>query len=268
MAKYSFKVYLTDGSSKKIILSSLEKADLCDMDKFVCDIGGFFELCDYLADKLELDSKSIDKITILRNKKEVEFSLINSNSYLTPVLNDLKIKKIQGYGPYQIDAIVVSSSNPTYLEMNNYLFKNLRNDYEKFLNEVYTYDNEFSKLLNRYGNLYSQGINQEDEINELKQLEDRISLELRVYKNYRGMCKSRYNYERNNNRNINNLNVANVTDTNVKLINNNSTIYHDNTSNHEKFYESAIEYNQENEEFLDEEEYNDMVGDGNSYKRY
>ena len=159
MAKYSFNVYLTNGSSKKVTPSCLENADLCDMDKFVNEVGGYFELCRFLADELEINSTDIEKIMILRNKKEVEFSLINSNHYLTPVLNSLETKKIQGNGPYQIDAIVVSSNNATYLEMKNYLFQNLRNNYERFLNEVYTYENEFFRILNRYGSLYNQDIN-------------------------------------------------------------------------------------------------------------
>lgn len=201
MAKYCFKVYLYDGTNKKIVPSMLDDnhTELSDIDRFVYKCGTSFELRNLLAQELGIKTEEIEKIKILQNRTENEFGIIINNPLLTPVLSSIEKKRIIGYQDYEMDAMVVARDNSTYLDMKEYLFENLESDFNFFLTEVYKYNNEFSKLLNRYGSSYNQKIYSETEARNLQNLKNKISLGLAIYKNYRGLCKACYDY---NNRNF------------------------------------------------------------------
>lgn len=258
MAKYSFKVYLKDGSSKLIIPSSLKNTDLSDFDQFTLNLKDKFKLEDILASKLNINSSEISDITILRLTKQVEFSVIYNNKYLLPVIDDL-ISKTVNTNMYPKKVTAVNHNNPSFLEMKTYLLDNIRNNYQGFLSDIYTYNNEFSKLLYQYGSIYHQIVSEEDERN-LKELETRIYQELSVYKNYRGLCKSRlksetyHNYQSKSNKSnlVSNLDIKKTS----KII----TPY-----TFDKDLEVAkqtIRYNEEYDEFLEPYEYEEMIGDG------
>jgi len=252
MAKYSFKVYLEDGSSRIVIPSTMMETDLYDMDKFACK-HGYFELCNIIAKELEINSSIIKNIKIIRNNKDIEFSLITNNEYLLPVLNDLHREKIKSDRPYQMEVVVISSNNSSCQEMRNYLLNNLRKDSDNFLNNIYNYNNEFSRLLNRYSTLYNNGIVNEENERELRHLEQLISTELRIYKNYRGLCRSRKIYEENRHRPV--YKQKNVKVSDVLYTNPNYTL----TKEFKSIKELTQDYNEEYEEFLDEEEFQSMT---------
>lgn len=196
MAKYVFKVYLSGGSEKIITLPDIENTDLFDMDRYVVENGGYFQLIHKLADNYNLPVNQIEKVTILRLKKEIEFSILSHNPYLEPVLNNLEKKKILGYGNHLTETTVVSRENESFQNMKEYLFKNLKENYQSFLENVYKYHNEFSNLLYRYGSIYHHGIYSEEEIKNVRELELRIETELSIYKNFRGLCLARQQSEK------------------------------------------------------------------------
>lgn len=197
MAKYCFKVYLSDGSSIKITPSMIDEdhTELSDMDLFVYKCGGEFNLHSLLTKELELGQEHINKIKISQSRSEREFSIISNNPYLTSILTSVKRKKVHGYQNYEMDTMVVTSDNSNYIEMKNYLFENIQGDCNFFLQEVYKYNNEFAKLLYRYGTVYKQGLYSEEDLINIKKLKNKIELGLSIYKNYRGLCKARYEYE-------------------------------------------------------------------------
>lgn len=258
MAKYSFKVYLKNGSSKTIIPASLKNTDLSDFDNFTLNLKDRFKLENTLANELNINSSDITNITILRLTKQVEFSVIYNNKYLLPVITDLKIKTIST-DTYQKNVVAIDQNNSSFLEMKSYLLDNIKNNYQQFLTDIYNYNNEFSKLLYQYGSIYHQVVSEEDERN-LKELENKIYQELSVYKNYRGLCKSRLksetyaNYKSKNNKSnpVSNLTISK----NIKT----SAPY-----TFDKDLEVAKQttiYNEEYDEFLESYEYEEMLGDG------
>lgn len=196
MAKYCFKVYLNDGSSKKVSPSILgTNVELSDMDKFAYKCGSTFELHKILAEELGINLSEINKISIFQLKTELDFSIIINNPYLTSVLTSVERKKIKGYQNYELDTIVVPKDNTNYLEMENYLFKNIEENCRLFLTDIYKYNNEFARLLYRYGTTYNKELYSEEESRNIQELKNKIKLGLSIYKNYRGICKSRYEYE-------------------------------------------------------------------------
>lgn len=258
MAKYSFKVYLKDGSSKLIVPTSLKQTDLHDLDNFTLNLNDKFKLENILAGELNINSSDILDITILRLTKQVEFSVIYNNSYLLSVINDLKIKTINT-GTYQKSVVAINHNSPSFLEMKSYLLDNIRDNYQRFLSDTYTYNNEFSKLLHQYGSIYHQVVSEEDEHN-LKELETRIYQELSIYKNYRGLCRSRlksktyinYQTKRNKPSLVSNLTINETA----------KTVTPYTFDKDLEITKQTIRYNEEYDEFLEPYEYEEMIGDG------
>lgn len=198
MAKYCFKVYLDDDTSVRIVPFNLgsDGVDLAEIDKFVYKCNDSFSLQSVLASELGIGFERIKKISILQPKKNIEFSIIRNNPYLDSVLTTVRRKKITNYQNYEMDAVVVSSDNKSYIDMKKYLFENIEADYKFFLNEIYKYNNEFAKLLYRYGSVYNQGLYSEEDVRSINELKIKIEIGLSIYKNYRGLCKARYEYEK------------------------------------------------------------------------
>lgn len=258
MAKYSFKLYLKNGEVKTVVPSELTDTDLPSLDQFAIKAGSSFGLAKVLADEIGINYDEVTNISILRMTKKLEFSVIYYNKYLEPVLSDLKTKTIT-YNGYQKTVTVVNFSSPSFLEMKEYLLNNVRNNYDNFSKNVYKYENEFSQLLYRYNNTYKQILRSEEDERIIRELEEQILVELSIYKNYRGLCKARlindkqftYTPKRNNN---------SITNLNIKEYVKNSTLY--TFDKNEEVAKQTISYNQEYEEFLEPDEYEEMLGDG------
>lgn len=257
MAKYSFKLYLKNGDAKTVIPSELSSTDLPFLDQFSMKVGNSFDLAKVLANQIGIDFNDVDNISILRMTKKIEFSVIYHNKYLEPVLSDLKTHTVSSKG-YQKVVATINSSNPSYLEMKKYLLANIRNDYDNFVKNIYDYKNEFSKLLYRYNSVYHQSFPSEEDYRNVKELEEQILTELSIYKNYRGLCKARLKSEcqfiyrpKHSNNTVTNLNIR----SNIK----NSTPY--TFDKDEEVAKQTISYNQEYEEFLEPDEYEEMLGD-------
>lgn len=205
MGKYSFRLYLVAGDIKDIKLSNSN--DISDFDRYVEENNGLYGLSNKLADMIDVSTRDITKITIVRNVKgnELEYSLVSSNPYLTPVIDKVENKKILSPdGRYQINAVTIPMDNPNYIEMKKYLFDNIKDNYKQFLNYVYKYNNEFSKLLYKYGSSYNDTIyNEETEEHNIKDLQRRIEIGLSIYSNFRTLCIARSNNESKLNYSVN-----------------------------------------------------------------
>lgn len=196
MAKYCFKVTVNDGNNMGILPSSLsDKSELSDFDNYVYQSGGFLYLCNKLASELNIDSVQISDIKISQIRTGLDFSPIYVNPYLTDVLSSVKKKSIIGYDNYPLDTIVVSTDSDMYKEMKDYLFYNLEKNSDKFFEEIYVNNNKFSDLLKKYVTLYKIEFPSTDDARELSNLNDKILKGLSIYRNYRSLCKNRYDYE-------------------------------------------------------------------------
>lgn len=196
MEKYCFNVCLNDNNVVQIVPNSFVGmvAELSDYDKYVNENGGFLPLCSSLAQERGINPSLIKSIKILQTRTGLEFSLIVSNPYLNPVLNFVSKKVINGYGEHPYNGMAVDNNCPQFIEMKNYLFNQLVENRDTFFGSIYTYKNEFSSLLSQYATL-CKSIDGEDESRGLQELRSRILKGLSMYKNYRGLCKSRYEYE-------------------------------------------------------------------------
>lgn len=198
MAKYCFKLYLNDGSYKMVIPSSLDEnqTELSDLDKFVYNCGGSFKLHELLADELNIEFSQIDTISIFQVKTGKEYSVIINNPYLSQAITSVNKKIVKGYQNYDMETMVVSNNSSSYLEMEKYLFNHIESDYQYFLTEIYKYNNQFTRLLYQYGDAYHQKSYNEEELRNLQEQKDKIKQGLSIYKNFRSLCKSRYENEK------------------------------------------------------------------------
>ncbi len=266
--KYCFKVYLRNGETKKIVPKEMNNMDLQDFDLFSINKGGFFGLCEILSQELSVASYQINKITIDYLKKEREFSLISNNQYILPIVSKLYPQKISSNRNYLIDAILVPKNDPTYLEMKKYLFTNLKTKGAYFLTEVYDYQNQFHDLLSQYQLIYQQGVLSEEDDRNLKELERIISVELSIYQNFRSLSIARKRNEETIKRNIqkkeNQQHTKNLKITNYATINH----YSIQPVKEETIKDAVITFNQKYEEFLEPEEYEQMLGEDSSNNKY
>lgn len=252
-AKYVFKVY-TELVNSEVVLDELQHAELIDMDRFSIEHYGYFELCNILAEKLKISQQEIKHISILYPRKNIEFSIVSNNKYLVSLLNEVTSQQKE----------IIKTNQ--YRELKDYLFAHLETkDYETFLNEIYTYKNKFSQLLQKYGNAYNQGMYSEEERINISNLRHEIEKKLSEYKNCRGLCICRQKSEEirfsTKKRTNHNLTVAStiVAKPQFKL----------QPQKFETVEEKTDKYNLENEEFLDPEEYMMMQGDADSdVKKY
>ena len=267
--KYQFKVYLKNGDMMMIVPSQMKGTDLQDYDLFSIQNHGFFGLTQILGKELSIASTDIDKITILHQRKNIEFSLVTNNPYVSAVIFDLYPKKIPGVGGnYMIDAILVPNDHPSYIEMRDYLFQNLQTDASHFLDEVYTYQNQFHTLLYQYASSLRQSLHTEEEERNIQELKQRIRLELSIYKNYRGLCLARKKYEDRIHSslfsNMNQKSVQNLKITHYATQN----LYSMQSSDEDDLTNRTIIFNQEHEEFLEPEEFAQMQGEISSDSHY
>lgn len=264
MAKYCFKVRLKYNETKFIVFPSMDELELNNFDAFVLESKSYSNLCSKLEKEFHIKPNEIIDITIFNQRTGSNYSLIFENKYLDYIVSEVKTKKIQGYGNYFMDAKVVPINQNYCLEMKDYLLNNLKDDYQFFLKNIYNYQNKFQELLYRYGAIYKQGIyNEEDETN-LRELEQRISLELSIYKNYRGLCKARKKWEDYGNMYLTSKNNLTGSIKNLKpTINIKQVSY--TFDKKQDLEDRTIIFNQEYDEFLEPEEYEEMVDEG--YKR-
>lgn len=264
--KYKFKVYLQNGETKMLVPKEIQNADLPDLDRFSIEKKGYINLCRVLGEELSISPHQIQKITILQIQTGIEFSLVLYNQYLSSILSSLQTKKILGHGNYWMNTTVISSNHDSYLEMKKYLLENIHTNYSHFLKEIYYYPNQFHNLLYQYGVSYHQGIYGEEEARNMKELEQRIALELSIYKNYRSLCIARKRWEENrkyqNQKNQNH--IQNVSVTNYA----NQNSYTMNRIPENDLGSVTILFNQQNEEFLEPEEYEEMLGEDSSNSKY
>ena len=120
MAKYSFEVTLKNGDIRLVVPDKIRNGNLADFDKFVEEIGGATKLEEYISDRLDIACSDIKSVMILGNAKQTHFALVSNNQYLTPVLNNLEVKKINIPGKYPQITTTISTGNLAYQEMKKY----------------------------------------------------------------------------------------------------------------------------------------------------
>ncbi len=249
MARYGFKVYLKDGDTKTVYFSALEKASLQEMDSFVLE-QGIFALENKLAEELTVLPQEIEKVKILQVRKQTEFSLCIGNPYLNPILMEIK------------NSHKIPTTHPVYQDMKKYLFQNLWSEnYRYFLDEIYSYQNQFHSLLERYCLTYHQYSEGAEDDRYQKELEEDILENLKNYKNYRGLCICRKKQEEK---------AMQTRFSHLKISSQIATTpYHLSSSSSYSFLsteEKVSHYNQKHDEYLSPDEYQMMQGEDEPYQ--
>lgn len=211
----------------------------------------------------------IKKITIdyKRNSTNVDhnrYNLVFDNPYINEVLSNKDgyyeyihkgNVKLLGTPVKEKNVPVVDTNSVVYNNMKNFVLKFLKTDSEKLLN-IYHRKNTYSNIMNQYAILYQDKVNERissEEYETLQLLETDVCAQLSRYGTFRAMAIGRYDYEKTQER---------IQEReNIKL-----------TKNLEKegafkpvFNDKQIdEYNQEYDEFLDEDEFGSMTGEGNA----
>lgn len=254
---YKLKITLEDGKVAFVIPEGVNRNSLVSFDNYVSKKGSNFFLFADLKKEFALN-QNIKNVKIADTRTEIEYSIINNNKYLTPVLETVKKKNVQLSGePYTRNTDTVDVNNSTFIEMKEYLFKQLKENIN-FLDEIYTNKNTFSMILNKYIIAINNNHNEEDNRN-VNLLESEIIKALSIYKNYRSMCVARYFYEKN-------LHVKHQSNSTVKNVQINTNVKkNDEVDNQEKRKNYSIDselskgyqyYGEdgEKEEFLDEDD--------------
>lgn len=260
MAKYEFKIELEDGKVYKYVPNDLTSDELNDLDFFSMQYK-LFELENKFKSDLAING-NIKRVVIINVKNpEFEFNLIINNPYMKNLPQKFEKKDIfRNNHPESV--ITVDKNSEAYKEMRKFLFDNINSKKDIFFDSIYNRKNNLRDLLEKYVQTIKQEINEEDMI-ELRKLIQNIENELSVYKTYRGFAVSRKKYE-------------DTAITNVLPINNRRVEVQENYASKPPVFkttqELVNEYNQEDdeEEFLDEDEYMEMAGgEGNEVvKKY
>lgn len=261
MAKYLFKLYLKSGETKLILPETISGNNLYEFDRYTLELKGSTELSKILGEKIKVDSNDIETVVILNQKNAIEYSVIYVNEYLKLIVNDLKEKTIFGGRNYKRTIDAVNTNNPNFLEMEEYLLDNLEANGKYFVDNTYGYKNNFSQLLLTYVDAYVQSEieSTEEEKRNVNSLKSQIIEELSDYKNYRGLCKTRLK-----NRQITIVPRKNNIVTNLNVCEQMYAVKPYTFDKDKEITNQAIIYNEKYDEFLEPDEYKQMLGD--SYK--
>lgn len=190
--KYGINVYLKNGNISFVKLDEFNDMELIDIDKYIEKMGGYSSFKTFIANKSSINIDMIDKIKILYLRKDIEFSIVSNNPYLSKTLASFKEKQVKGNnGNYFYSTYALSFDNKNYQEMKQYLFNMLRTN-PNFVDGIYKYRNSFSDNLRKYATSYHECNDSEEENRNLIELEDSIENSLIKYKNYRSICIARY----------------------------------------------------------------------------
>ena len=247
MIKYAFRIYDQNDKFYDIELKELNGKELQGVDRFIIEIGDYFNLIELLAKKSSIETHQIQRVKIYDKKKDIEFSIVSHNKYLRELLSEMSDDK---------QSITIS---PHYVKMREYLLENLQSpNYQDFLDSVYTYKNKFRTLLFKYASVYNQKKYSEEELINENNLMKEVLSKLSSYKNFRGLCICRQKNEdgdytfSNLSKKTNNIEIKPAVITSSKF-----NINYDFPT----IEEETKDYNYENEEFLEPSEYAMMQGD-------
>ena len=243
--KYSYKVYFEDGTTKLIGDQRLVDKELDSYDRFVLN-GNLEEMMPKALNALNIKTP-IKKTTILgrtENKKEFEYNLLNDNPYFDDIFYYVKDSKDS-----RNKERIIDSESENLKEMRDYLFKQLKEDPDNFITNIYCFHNKFREILNKYAIAYKSNNYTEEDMHNLYELESTIRKQLSVYKIYRTLASRRYYYEKTL---INKVEEAKVVDV---------------EEDEHEYSALTNEYNKKYDEYLEPEEYEQMANDSGSKVR-
>lgn len=274
--KYAFKVNLDNGQTETLIPDGYEDKELSDFDMYVLKYGGKNSFIGKVCNTLGV-TRSMIKEVIINSRSDFGYNLIEENPYFKDIYDNLKEEDTYGAKNYQKKEVVITGNSANFRDMRDYLFYNLRKNGNTLINEIYTRNTELRRLLEKYVSIYNPLSYSEEDNRNINTLERQIVDTLSIYRNYRGMAVSRYNYE--NSKSNTNIYISNEELKKEKEIEKynkyrNSLIekarkqeLDDNIDIDVITKERTEDYNQDYDEYLTEDEYNQMAGAGNVIKR-
>jgi len=253
MAFYQLQAKLRDGSVANLNFQDLNLSlnQLIEIDYFTNQYSSwdFLNLADTHVEH-EICSP-IDSFQISIKGKPFLYSSCFKNPYLEAMFNETHLNISKNHSR-------IPMSTPAFIEMVEFLFSNLDQRKNEFLND-YPYKNRFAEKIYRY--LGIQPFSEED-MHEQRILRQQIIDEMSEYKVYRSLCIYRRNLDRKKNqiprvfKKPASFSCLEVIPKNSKAI-----IYDDNDEEVVVGYASNWENSsgEEREEFLSEEEVRQMV---------
>ncbi len=200
--------------------------------------------------KKEVPIREVEKVTInyQRNKetaKHSDYNLVFGNPYLDELFES-KNGKFKNVKETRNGEPILDHNSKPYIEMEKYIFDELKNNSKVFTEKVCKHKSDFTPLFSQYA--YLEFLNQQgaisyEELSDLKEKESAIRKALEDYRNYRWLAVDRHNYElREMNRELREM----AREEKKK-------------SKYKEKETSIDEYNKEYDEFLSSDEYNQMA---------
>ena len=216
----------------------------------------------------EIKKISIDYRRTKENKDHSAYNVVFGNKYMKKIIEfegkkfkyvKPETRKVPGKNVYEKDVVCVDMNSEPFINMKDFVFGFLEEDSEGFFKQVYTRKNGISTLMNQYAYLYDKKNKDElspEEFEELSRKEIELTRQISRYRTFRALAIDRVRYEervfkqeeREDKKAEKEMKQA------VKI-----------TGDMEpEFEDYKTEYNQEFDEFLSEDEFCSMTGEGNT----
>ena len=194
--KYFFKMYFSDGTSKNITNSELKDQPLDYFDRYTLE-GKLRALSKATIEQSHLSVVSTGVLCKPGNgHNPYEYPIIaDDNFYFDDELFNSVYDGTTYVDGKALQARLINHYSELYQSMKEYLFYELENDSDNFLEMVYDCNNEFSRCMYRYAQDYKNSVdgdNSQELANSRRNVENLLS----CYRNYRTLSTKRYLYEK------------------------------------------------------------------------
>lgn len=180
---------LKDEKNMEMVFKELSQAD-----RYIIKHGGYYGIIDLF----NVDRNEIKGVKITSVGKDIKYSLPGNNKYINAVLDSISVANVKRYSStgyyYYSYTDIIDSENESLIEMKNYLFDQINLNYEDFRKNIYTYNNGFSQLIDKYHSYDNPNLSLE-EVNTKSELKMSIINQLSIYSNYRGLAIARQKSE-------------------------------------------------------------------------
>ncbi len=197
MDHYTFKVQFEDKEELYPYKPYGSDDDISSLDYCVME-NGLKKLEEKIQERAN-NYKKIKSIVIHKDGEKSDvynYNLLVDYTYIKPIIDSVKIEDtFRVNHPEKDVAMITDTDNEAFKSMEEYLYYEVEEDYERLKYEFKKYT-IFTNLLNKYKGIIDQPreyLSSEDN-KELEEIKKNIHKELRVYRVYRKLAKYRFMY--------------------------------------------------------------------------
>ncbi len=197
MDHYTFKVQFEDKEELYPYKPYGSDDDISSLDYCVME-NGLKKLEEKIQERAN-NYKKIKSIVIHKDGEKSDvynYNLLVDYTYIKPIIDSVKIEDTFRTNHSEKDvAMITDTDNSAFINMKEYLYHEVLEDYDRLMHEFKNYRN-LTSLLNKYKSIIDQPreyLSLEDN-KELDEIKSNITKELRVYRVYRKLAKYRYVY--------------------------------------------------------------------------